>query len=245
MGSYTLRTEGFEGPLDLLLALIEKRKLLINDVSLAEVTDDYLHYLERHPEFPVAETAQFVLVGSALLLIKSRSLLPVLTLSEEERCSIEDLEARLKLLERYRTCVADLEKCREGGRLYRRTRTRAQELVFTPFQTLTAQGMYDAMCAAVRELPIHAPKLSETIVRKVVSLEDMMERLVGRINECVQVSFRDFAGGGSASKEKVTVIVSFLAMLELIRRGVVRVEQETRFGDITMRTDTVQVPRYG
>jgi len=244
MESYTLRTEGFEGPLDLLLTLIEKRKLLINDVSLVEVTDDYLHYLERHPEFPVAETAQFVLVGSALLLIKSRSLLPTLTLTEEERCSIEDLEARLTLLERYRACAANLEKCR-GAHLYRRMRTHAQEPVFTPLEMLTARGMYDAMRAALRELPAHMPKLAETTVRKVISLEDMMERLVDRINGCVQVSFRDFAEGGSASKERVTVIVSFLAMLELVRRGVVRVEQEARFGDITMRTDTVQVPRYG
>src|SRR5690606_7077082 len=100
--AYTVKTEKFEGPLELLLDLIEKRKLFVSDVSLAQVADDYIEYVKNLSDFPVADSAQFVLIASALLLIKSKSLLPSLSLTTEEQASIQDLEHRLKMLERMR-----------------------------------------------------------------------------------------------------------------------------------------------
>src|ERR1700681_3762327 len=73
-----VKTRVYEGPLDLLLELIEKRKLLINDISLATVTDEYIARINSMPEMPVGETAEFVALAATLLLIKSRSLLPML-----------------------------------------------------------------------------------------------------------------------------------------------------------------------
>ena len=92
---FTLETEAFAGPLEALLNMIEDRKMSISDVSLSDVTDAYLAYVEKLPEMPLAETAQFILVASTLLLIKSRTLLPSLELSVEERESVEELERRL------------------------------------------------------------------------------------------------------------------------------------------------------
>src|SRR6185436_4016858 len=94
-GKFAIEAGDFKGPLEALLDLIESRKLSISDVSLASVTDAYISYVESLPEMPLGETAQFVLVASTLLLIKSRSLLPLLELSEEERESVEELERRL------------------------------------------------------------------------------------------------------------------------------------------------------
>ena len=87
----------WEGPLEVLLDLIEKKKFHISTISLAEITDDYVEYLNSHQNFPPATVAQFVLIASTLMLIKSVSLLPNLKLTEEETTNIEDLEQRLKI----------------------------------------------------------------------------------------------------------------------------------------------------
>lgn len=242
MEPYQLKTEVFEGPLELLLLLIEKRKLLINDIALSEVTDDYLKYLEQHPEFPVSQTAQFVLVGSTLLLIKSKSLLPMLSLTPEEQGSMEDLETRLKMLDKHRTLAKMLNERYDTNRLYGRTRTKQRDPVFSPDSRMSVTVLATAMRDVIAHLPKGIARLPEAVVRKVVSIEDMMRTLTDRISSSMSVSFRE------ASREaghKMNVIVTFLAMLELVRQGVVRVEQHAHYGDITMRSDTVQTPRYG
>src|SRR3989344_7803810 len=98
--SYHVKTDNFQGPLDLLLSQIEKRKLPINEISLSKVTDDFISYIEGEEKFPIALSAHFILIASTLLLIKSKSLLPTLELSGEEQGNIEDLERRLKELKR-------------------------------------------------------------------------------------------------------------------------------------------------
>ena len=99
--SFSVKTSVFEGPLDLLLELINKRKLFVSDVSLARVTDDFICYIEQYESagrrIPIAESAEFIMVASTLMLVKSRSLLPGLRLTEEEEESISDLEQRLAL----------------------------------------------------------------------------------------------------------------------------------------------------
>ena len=92
--SFAIKHEKFEGPLELLLDLIEKRKLFINDIALAKVADDYVEYVKTVGDFPLSESAQFILIASTLLLIKSKSLLPNLELSEDEKGNIADLERR-------------------------------------------------------------------------------------------------------------------------------------------------------
>ena len=94
--SYIVNTGAFQGPLELLLSLIEKRKLFISDISLSEVTDDFINHVKNTSDFPMSQSAHFVLIASTLLLIKSKSLLPTLEFTEEETESMEDLERRLK-----------------------------------------------------------------------------------------------------------------------------------------------------
>src|SRR4051812_4242556 len=102
LDDFKVKMEAFEGPLGLLLNLVEKRKLFINDISLSKVADDFISYVRELGNFPIAESAEFILVASTLLLIKSKSLLPTLDLTSEEQDSIEDLEKRLKLYQRIR-----------------------------------------------------------------------------------------------------------------------------------------------
>lgn len=238
--SFTVKQQHFEGPLDLLLDLIEKRKLFVNDVSLAKVADDYIAYVQNLGEFPVADSAHFVLVASTLLLIKSKSLLPQLNLTMEEQASIHDLERRLKIYERMRE-VSLLLKPRMGKAIMFSRGDRKQEPVFSPDADMTLTNI----CAAINRVLLNLPKkefLPKVIVDKVISLEEMISNLTERVTSSLKMSFKEFTGVNRA--EKVHVIVSFLAMLELVKQGVINVSQEKHFDDITMETESIGVPKY-
>lgn len=241
--TFHVQQEAFQGPLEVLLALIEKRKLLINDVSLSKVTDDFLQYVQTHPKLPVDETAHFVLIGSTLLLIKSRSLLPVLTLTEEEQESIDDLEVRLKLLDIFKRTAPGILELYGKNVLFERQPSKKRPVEFSPDNAYTLDALRGAMYSVLHNLPKQEQRLAQVTVQKVVSLEEMVDRLTKRVNESLRTSFKDFAGSyGEGSK--VDIVVSFLAMLELVKQGIIRVEQEARFGDIVMESDSVGVPNY-
>jgi len=242
---FQIKTPVFEGPLELLLHLIEKRKLHINDISLATVTDDFLAYLKGGEDQSISKSAHFIWVASTLLLIKSRSLLPSLSLTEEEEGDIQNLERRLKLYK----CFAKIAPhilTRFGERIFlARVNSFRAEVVFAPDSTCTIPLLYAHISAVIANLP-KKESAPEALVQKVISLEEMVDRLSERISTNLKLSFKDFAGQreGTEKELKVMVIVSFLAMLELVKRGILDVEQDARFADITMRTDNVQTPRY-
>src|SRR3989338_4175805 len=114
-----VKTPVYEGPLDLLLELIEKRKLLINTISLSEVTNEYLERIKAMPELPLGETAEFVALAATLLLIKSRSLLHTLELSEDESRDIKELEYRLAIYQILKEAAKDLRGNLSLPTLYR------------------------------------------------------------------------------------------------------------------------------
>ena len=237
---FTVKQERFEGPLELLLDLIEKRKLFVSDVSLAKVADDYISYVRNLQEFPVADSAQFILIASTLLLIKSKSLLPTLDLTSEEQASIDDLERRLKIYEKMRELSAKLRPL-FGDRIMFARGERKLEPVFSPDADMTLSNLLAAAGRVLSNLP-KKEFLPKVVVDKVISLEDMITSLTKRVSESLRMSFREFSGAHKG--EKVNVIVSFLAMLELVKQGVIQVTQEKHFDDIHMETESVGVPRY-
>ena len=238
---YVVKTHTFEGPLHLLLDLIEKRKLLINDISLTSVADDFLSHIRELPELPLDETAEFISLAATLLLIKSRSLLPLLELSSEEKEDVATLEKRLAVLSLMRKSSALLSLQFAKKPLYTMG-DRVREPVFAPDKYTTV----DHLRAALEALFLAFPKVIElpkAIVRKVLSLEDMIMRLTERITREISMSFKQFAGGGKA--EKGDVIVSFLALLELVKQGIIKATQEADFEDITLESESVSTPSYG
>lgn len=108
--AFTIKTQVFEGPLDLLLNLVEKKKLFINDIALSKVTDDFIAYIQSFEAMPIGDAAHFILIASTLLLIKSKSLLPTLNLTEEEEVGIQDLETRLKIYKRIKDASLNVQK---------------------------------------------------------------------------------------------------------------------------------------
>lgn len=239
--SYNVKTHIFEGPLDTLLSLIEKRKLFINDISLAQVADDYIAYVKGLQDFPIADSAHFILIASTLVLIKSKSLLPTLTLSEEEEQSIDDLQNRLKEYQKYKELSRHLRERFGINVEYLRLPGKEKIVVFTPDKNTTVSRIFETAKLVIDGMP-KKEFVPKAIIQKVVSLEETIENLTKRITENMKMSFREFSGHGKV--EKVNVIVSFLAMLELVKQGIIQVRQDKDFHDIEIQTQTVGVPHY-
>lgn len=238
MTAFTVKTAAYDGPLDMLLTLIEERKMLISDVSLAQVAEDFLAFVSRQDEFPLGDTAQFLVISATLLLIKSRALLPVLELTEEEEGDIRDLEKRLALLSILRRAAQQFDT--------RHTQFLAPGILTTdPIFVPPPDVTTEALARSAMDVLAAAPKTDsrpEVAVEPVVSLDEMIERLTARVQRAIKLSFSDFAAGAGNVKE---VVVSFLAMLELVKRGFAHVEQGEHFQEITIEyTGTVDAPRY-
>lgn len=242
---FKIKTEVFEGPLDLLLSLIEKRKLLINDISLAQVTDDFISYIKSFSEFPLKQSADFILVASTLVLIKSKSLLPTLELSEEEQGSIEDLERRLKAFQRIKELSAHVKRQFGEKILFMRNPNKNVEPVFSPTKEITVPALFSAMQNVLQNLP-KMEKLAKAVVEKVISLEDMISRLMERVTSNLRMTFKDFSKHGEAKtkEHKIHVVVSFLAMLELVKQGAIKAVQDSLFEDIHLESNKINTPHY-
>jgi segregation and condensation protein A len=239
--SFTVKHPQFEGPLELLLDLIEKRKLFVSDIALSQVTDDYITHVRSFQDFPVADSAQFILVASTLLLIKSKSLLPSLDLTTEEQADIKDLERRLALYQKFREVARSLQGVFGKKFLFPRSE-RHMDPVFSPDESMTLGNLAGAIQRVLTSLP-KKEFLPKLLVDKVISLEEMIGRLTERVTASLRMGFREFAGVGKEGK--VNVIISFLAMLELVKQGMIQVVQERHFDDITMETEgAVETPKY-
>ena len=237
--SPNVKTSIFEGPLDLLLELIEKRKLLINDISLASVTDEYIARINAMEELPLGETAEFIALAATLLLIKSRSLLPTLELSEDESRDIKELEYRLAVYQLLKEASKGIVAALRNDPLYE-GEVPDPEPMYIPDSTVTERSLRDAARALIDGFPknLELPKVN---VKKVVSLEETIERLAKRVSAAFTLSFKEFASVGKNSKPEI--IVSFLALLELVKQGILRATQHES-GDITMEQDSVGTPTY-
>ncbi len=229
--AFQIKVYGFEGPFGLLLELVEKRKLHINDVSLAAVTEDYLNYINKLGGLNPAEVASFVLVASTLILIKSKSLLPNLSLTSEEEGDIKNLEERLRLFELFTKLGLNVKNMFGEKMIFAPLERKSDVLVFLPDEQITKESMMGFAKNVLGSMPKKV-FLPEVEVRKVISIEEMIGNLTERIQNSIKMSFKDFTGKAKTREEKVFVIVGFLAMLELVRNGILSVVQENHFEDI-------------
>ena len=239
--NFNIQTEAYQGPFELVLDLIEARKLLVNDLALANITEDFIAHIRAQETFPIEETANFIQIAATLLLIKSKSLIPDLTLTEEENADVDDLKRRLEAYEKVREAARELARV-FGKSVMLPAGERAPEPMFSPSRDLSKDALAEALARvlaareAVEELP-------EARVKPLISIEEVMDDLAKRVQSALNLSFREFAGG---AKEKVEVIVSFLALLELVKQGAVAAEQYEQHGDIRIsHTASASVPRYG
>ena len=237
---FSVKTKVFEGPLDLLLDLVERRKLLINDISLAEVTDEYMRQVSIMQELSLPNTAQFVQLAATLLLIKSKSLLPVLELTQEEEQVIDDLEERLRRYAIFRQGAEVIMQ--QFGKQIATVRQYVPDK--NPLFVTDHFTSIESLQAAIGEVLVNLPKKEvkpKVKVKKVISLEEMIEKLETRIKNEMRLRFSDLL---EDNQEKPTVIVGFLAVLESVKQGSVLVAQAGRFADIEIEVEKASIPRY-
>ena len=225
---YKVKLQKFEGPLDLLLELIEKEKLSITDVSLATVANQYLEYLDNSSEIDPTQLADFLVVAARLILIKSKALLPEFQMDEEDEESIEDLKLRLAEYKKFKEAAKKLKELYGNKHTaFERQSTFDLRRTFYP-GSLAINDLSVAGQAVVRALAQFESLQKETI-KEVVSIKDKIIHIQNLIAQQAKCGFSSILKG---AKNKHEAIVSFLALLELTKQRLVSVTQEGDFGEI-------------
>lgn len=230
--AYHIKTEKFEGPLDLLLDLIEKEKLRINELSLAQVADQYLDHIRGNERINLANLTEFISVASKLILIKSRSLVPILEFTQEEEEEIKDLARQLEDYKKFKEISQLLGHMLYSPRVsYCREGYTGVTSSFCPPENVNVFDLKKNFQLVLSEIPV-IEKLEEEIVAEVVTLEEKIAYLQSVITRKMEACFSDLT---DQAMDKVEVIVSFLAILEMVKQRIIHVDQSGVFEEIKIK----------
>lgn len=231
--AYTIELPVYEGPLDLLLELISRAELDITKVAIAQVTDQYLAYLEQIPERHLADLSSFLVIAARLLLIKSEALLPR---PPEREPGEEDpgdaLALQLIAYKKYKQ-VANLlgERHAEGLKTYLRLVAPpavASQLDLSDYGLLELkQAFFEALAAMPKE-----PQLGKVVTPIKISIREKIELIVKQIRKKGSTTFGFLL---RSVKTRLEIVVSFLAVLELVKQRQVQVTQDQKFGEIVIQ----------
>lgn len=223
-----LSNPSFSGPLALLLDLIERRRLPITQVSLAEVADQYLERMHALVGLDADILADFLVVGARLLLIKSRALLPSEPRAQEEEDVAADLEQRLLEYRIFKEAAEKLRELEESGRRSY-PRQAPPDIGATPEPPLAPtppSALASAMARMLKALEPHPDTLSIT---PRATVEQRIAHILDRLSRGGTGSFSHLAGHTVDQ-----IVATFLAILELMRRGILVAEQQSAFGEIRL-----------
>ena len=229
--SYKVKLEVFEGPLDLLLYLIKKSEIDIYDIPIASITEQYIEYLELMRMLDLNIAGEFLVMAATLIHIKSRMLLPPEEqeiLPEEEEDPREELVRRLLEYKRFKEAAGILQDL-EGQRKQMFTRTSAIET--EPNEKFFEASLFDLISALTRVLKDVPKEVFQEIVKDEFTVEqkvhDLLHMLVSTPVIYITELFKN-------AKNKLEIIATFLAILELIRLKEVIVVQKQSFGEIEL-----------
>jgi len=227
--------ETFEGPLDLLLYLIRKQNFNVLDIPMAQVTGQYLAYVEEIRRTNLELAGEYLLMAAVLIEIKSRMLLPVKKADTDEE--VEDPRAELvrRLLEyeKMKLAAQQLDAIPRMGRDFQRTRAYLDVQVEQLLPEVSPNDLRDAWREIVRRAQLNR---SHTITREQLSVRDHMSQILRRLNDVQFLEFRELftqqldEGGGVP-----VVVVHFLAMLELVRESLLQITQAEPYAPIYVR----------
>ncbi|MBC7236533.1 MAG: segregation/condensation protein A [Chloroflexi bacterium] len=231
MATYQVSLDIFEGPLDLLLRLIEREELDITRISLALVADQYLAHLDQVRHASAASLADFLLIAARLLVIKSRVLLPRPEEPEEEEEEDweSDLVDQLREYKRFKEAAAWLRQIEEAGRrAYPRV---APPPRLEPRLQPGEASIEELLAALKRVLDARAPTppVDGIVSPMTVHLADCIAAILSRVRRARRVRFSFLM---RTARSRLEIVVTFLALLELIKQQQVRATQERPFGEI-------------
>lgn len=237
---YQTRLPSFEGPLDLLLHLIERQKLDISDVSLVVVTDQFLNHIASLDDRDPHIIAEFTSVGTRLTVLKSRWLLPrPPVVDEEESPDPDDLVEQLKAYQRLKKAAAELAgRLDEGYTAYGPSGTGPVIRTRDVGETRLANYEANVLLRVIRRRLSVVPKTVQAIrARRIVSIREMTDRVLGAVSRFSRVNFHTVTEDATSRTERAT---AFLAVLVLVRRRLINVDQAELFGEIELSKGDVQ-----
>jgi len=227
MEQYKVQLEEWQGPLDLLLQLIEKQEMDITEVSLSKVAEQFIEYMNLKPISP-EETADFLVVASKLIYIKSKALLPSLELDEDDGI---DLEKQLKMYKEYLEASRQINKILKKKRIAFSKEKYPEGILtqgFFPPKNLSQaklERIYKQVLARIKPVVV----LPKKIIQKTIKLSERIKYIRELVMKQACTSFNKLI---CDSKSKTEKIVSFLAILELTKQKIINIEQGELFEDI-------------
>jgi segregation and condensation protein A len=227
---YEVETEVYQGPLGLLLQLIERAELDITKLALAEVTDQFLDYMRGLQNMRAERVSEFLVVASRLMQIKSESLLPRPVVRQpDEEDPAEALMQQLILYKRYKEIASELA-ARQNAELrsYLRMASPIKVEGKLDLTGVTVNDLYRAALRAFQSQP-EKPELRTVVNAPRVTIREKIQLIANRIKARTRTRFSDLV---SETPQRLHVVVTFLAMLELVRRYRISAHQDALFGDI-------------
>ncbi len=247
--SYEVKVEAFEGPLDLLLHLIHRLEIDIYDIPVSQITTQYMEHIRAMQVLELNEASEYLVMAATLLAIKSKTLLPVhegeleeVDYEFEEQDPRDELVSRLIEYKKFKEAAARLKKMEdERAVLYSKAPADLSELAEHPGAVDIDANAYDMLGAfqkLLRRKQLRAP-LATRVARQEVSIKQQMGTMVGLLKSSGgRASFSELF----PSDDRAVLVVSFLSLLELMKRQVVKVEQQKNFTDLSveLRKETWQ-----
>ena len=233
---YALRLDNFEGPLDLLVYLIDKNKMNIYDIKISDITDQYIEYLKEQEKLNLEIASEFLVMASTLILIKSRGLLPK-EVDEEEELTEEELLQRIIEYKRYKEISKIFRSNLEegSGRIYK-----FQEKIELPKQVLEQKFTMEDIVTRYKELVErnenkkneNAKNIDKIAIHETYSVSDKVKEIFKELIRRPKFVFNKLFS--LKEKPKAEVVTAFSGVLELSRRNRIIANQESLFGDIVI-----------
>lgn len=227
---YEVKVEKFEGPLDLLLELIENEKLDITEISLSKITDVYLKEVSNlDPK--VYDVAEFLVVAARLIYLKSKAILPSLA-SEEEEEEIEDLKAKLEVYRKYKEAAKEFGLILEKNqRSYAAKKPHIQTAGFVPPKGVEMKELWKTFQKLLKDMPQELVREEVSLPTEKITVEEKLADLTKSFKTQKKHKFSSIL---RTTNSKLEAIITFLAVLELVKCKQVKVNQTNNFDDIDL-----------
>jgi segregation and condensation protein A len=230
------QTEKFQGPLGILLKLIEQEEMDITEIALAKIADEYLEYIRQAGNIGPEEMADFLVIAAKLLFIKSKALLPYLITAEEEE-EINELEGQLRMYKEFVDAsvkIAEIAGTKKflfsplvTGKNFRRFKV--EKPSFSAPKNINTILLQEKFLSLLERLQVKEEKLDEAKLEPKISIDERIDHIRTLLSQKLRFSFSQFLRN---AKSKTEVIVSFLAVLELAKQRELLFEQEELFSEI-------------
>lgn len=244
--SYKIKLEIFEGPLDLLLYLVKKDHLNVYDIPIAKVTEQYVRYLDMMRLLNLNIAGEFLVMAATLMQIKSKMLLPIdesQATQEEQEDPRAELVKRLLEYEKFKEIAQDLrQKELEQREIFKRPKMQNKEEASESGEVYFEASLFDLISAFSQALEDVPKELFYEVVKDEFSVEGKVHEILHLmlVEQSVSIS-----GLFSGAKNKMEIVVIFLAILELIRLKEIVARQKSVFGEIEISRNQNNIIPYG